>query len=185
MQIPTVAPQPQRETLLKPKTRKSIEDSSFKPRRTEALHPRRGRRSGFISRIRETSSDILERTSNIGRPRPFSTSDTSGALREQAAEAAAQTTPEVHRSLSQERGGFFRQKRRNVFGSGANNCLRLQPNFKPLKKTRWNPFHLEIYEPAATTMASRFLDWMRNDSVAKHPPIGFQTLVKHVALQLA
>ena len=107
VQIPTVAPQPQRETLLKPKTRKSIEDSSFKPRRTEALHPRRGRRSGFISRIRETSSDILERTSNIGRPRPFSTSDTSGALREQAAEAAAQTTPEVHRSLSQERGGVL------------------------------------------------------------------------------
>jgi len=102
-----VAPQPQRETLLKPKTRKSIEDSSFKPRRTEALHPRRGRRSGFISRIRETSSDILERTSNIGRPRPFSTSETSGALREQAAEAAAQTTPEVHQSLSQEQGGVL------------------------------------------------------------------------------
>jgi hypothetical protein len=106
-EIPTVAPQPQRETLLKPKTPKSIEDSPFKPRRIQTLHPKSRRRTGFISRLRETSSGILERTSSIGRPRPFSTSETTGALREQAADAASQSTPQVHQSLSRERGGVL------------------------------------------------------------------------------
>ena len=106
-EVPTVAPQPQRETLLKPKTPKSIEDSPFKPRRIQTLHPKSRRRTGFISRLRETSSGILERTSSIGRPRPFSTSETTGALREQAADAASQSTPQVHQSLSLERGGVL------------------------------------------------------------------------------
>ena len=103
----TLEPVPQRETLLKPKEQRSIEDSPFRPRRTRHLRPRENRTSGIWNRIRTTSNDILERATNGGRSRPMATTETSGGLRAQAAAAASESNARVHDSLSEEQGGVL------------------------------------------------------------------------------
>ena len=61
----------------------------------------------MFARVRETSSELLERATQGGRPRPYATSETSGALREQAATASPPNTQRVMNSLSQEEGGVM------------------------------------------------------------------------------
>ena len=102
---PTVAPVAQRETLLKPKEQASIEDSSFHPRRTRSLRPRQPRTGGILNRIRANSNEWLERA--VNGPRPMATTETSGALRAQAAAAANESNARVHDSLSEEQGGVM------------------------------------------------------------------------------
>ena len=102
---PTVAPVAQRETLLKPKEQASIEDSSFHPRRTRSLRPRQPRTGGILNRIRANSNEWLERA--VNGPRPMATTETSGALRAQAAAAANESNARVHDSLSEEKGGVM------------------------------------------------------------------------------
>ncbi|MBH33888.1 MAG: hypothetical protein CMB74_00365 [Euryarchaeota archaeon] len=102
---PTVAPVPQRETLLKPKEQASIEDSSFHPRRTRSLRPRQPRTGGILNRIRANSNEWLDRA--VNGPRPMATTETSGALRAQAAAAANESNARVHDSLSEEQGGVM------------------------------------------------------------------------------
>ena len=103
----TLEPVAQRETLLKPKEERSIEDSLFRPRRTRNLRPRDNRTSGIWNRIRTTSNDILDRATNGGRSRPMATTETSGGLRAQAAAAASESSARVHDSLSEEQGGVL------------------------------------------------------------------------------
>ena len=95
------------ETRLKPRARTSLQHSPFRPRRTEALKPRERRSGGVISRIRDRSSDFFGRAAELTRSSPFATSETSGALREQAAEAARTSNGRVMGSLSQEHGGVM------------------------------------------------------------------------------
>ena len=102
---PTVTPVPQRETLLKPKEQASIEDSSFHPRRTRSLRPRPPRTGGILNRIRTNSNQWLNRA--VNGPRPMATTETSGALRAQAAAAASESNARVHDSLSEEQGGVM------------------------------------------------------------------------------
>ena len=62
----------------------------------------------MFSRIRDTSSSVLERASTIVRPSPYATSETSGALREQAEAATPPNRAEdVMNSLSSEEGGVM------------------------------------------------------------------------------
>jgi hypothetical protein len=100
-------PVAQRETLLKPKEQRSIEDFSFRPRRTRHLRPRQHRTNGIWNRIRTTSNDILDRATNGGRSRAIATTETSGGLRAQAAAAASESNARVHDSLSQAQGGVM------------------------------------------------------------------------------
>ena len=109
-----VAPQPvappveQTPTLLRPRTPATIEDSPFRPRRTETLRPKARRGGNVFSRIRDTSSSVLERASNIVRPSPYATTETSGALREQTeASTPLNRTQHVMNSLSSEQGGVM------------------------------------------------------------------------------
>ena len=95
------------ETRLRPRTRTSLEHSPFRPRRTEALKPRERRSGGVISRIRDRSSDFFGRAAELTRASPFATTETSGALREQAAEAAQSSNGRVMGSLSREHGGVM------------------------------------------------------------------------------
>ena len=99
---------PPRTTMLKPREPTSIEKSSFRPRRTNRLVSRERRSTGMLNRLRETSTGLLERASQLGRPRPYATTETSGALREQAA-ASSSAAPNQHvmESLSQDRGGVM------------------------------------------------------------------------------
>jgi hypothetical protein len=99
---------PPRTTMLRPREPTSIEKSSFKPRRTNRLVSRERRPTGMLNRLRETSTGLLERASQLGRPRPYATTETSGALREQAA-ASSSAAPNQHvmESLSQDRGGVM------------------------------------------------------------------------------
>ena len=98
---------PAPETRLRPRARTSLEHSPFRPRRTEALKPRERRFNGVITRIRDRSSDFFGRAVDRTRASPFATTETSGALREQAAEAAASENGHIMRSLSQEQGGVM------------------------------------------------------------------------------
>lgn len=101
--LPAIAP---RSTLLKPKERTSIEKSLFRPRRTDRLVVRERRSTGMFSRIRETSSGLLERATQRSRPRPFATTETTGALREQAA-SSSPPGQHVMESLSKDKGGVM------------------------------------------------------------------------------
>jgi len=61
-----------------------------------------------FSRIRDTSSSVLERASNLVRPSPYATTETSGALREQTeASTPPNRTQHVMNSLSSEQGGVM------------------------------------------------------------------------------
>lgn len=107
-QQPVPAPVEQTPTLLKPKTPASIHESRFRPRRTESLRPRARRGGTVFSRIRDTSNSMLERASQIVRPSPYATSETAGALREQAeASTPPNHTPHVMNSLSSDQGGVM------------------------------------------------------------------------------
>lgn len=97
----------QPQTTLKPKVRPSIEESPFRPRRTQSLHRKERRGFNMFARVRETSSGLLGRATQAGRPRPYATSETSGALREQAAADSPPGTQRVMNSLSQEEGGVM------------------------------------------------------------------------------
>ena len=62
----------------------------------------------MFSRIRDTSNNMLERASQIVRPSPYATSETAGALREQAeASTPPNHTPHVMNSLSSDQGGVM------------------------------------------------------------------------------
>jgi len=106
-QQPTLLPVPERETLLKPRNQRSIDDTPFRARRTRSLRPREPRSGGILNRIRAHSSELLERATNGPRPRPMATTETSGGLRAQAAAAASEAGARVHDSLSEERGGVM------------------------------------------------------------------------------
>ena len=99
-------PSPQRSTLLQPKERPTIADTSFRPRTLRALKPRPERRGNFIRRLQETSRDLLHMAVGPSRPSPYATSETTGSLREQA-EANVPPASEVLSSLSVENGGAF------------------------------------------------------------------------------
>ena len=101
--LPAIAP---RTTLLKPREPTSIEKSPFRPRRTDRLVLRERRGTSMFSRIRETSTGLLERATQRSRPRPFATTETSGALREQAA-SSSPPSQQVMESLSKDRGGVM------------------------------------------------------------------------------
>jgi hypothetical protein len=61
-----------------------------------------------FSRIRDTSSSVLERASTFVRPSPYATTETSGALREQTeASTPPNRTQHVMNSLSSEEGGVM------------------------------------------------------------------------------
>ena len=98
---------PPRTTMLKPREPTSIEQSSFRPRRTDRLVSRERRSRSMFSRIRETSTGLLERATQRGRPRPYATTETSGALREQAEASSFPSSQHVMESLSQDRGGVM------------------------------------------------------------------------------
>tara|TARA_Y100000992_G_scaffold293352_1_gene251863 strand:- start:162 stop:836 length:675 start_codon:yes stop_codon:yes gene_type:complete len=98
---------PPRTTMLKPREPTSIEQSSFRPRRTDRLVSRERRSRSMFSRIRETSTGLLERATQRGRPRPYATTETSGALREQAEASSSPSSQHVMESLSQDRGGVM------------------------------------------------------------------------------
>ncbi len=94
-------------TMLKPKATIAIEETPFRPRRTRRLVSRERRHPSMFSRIRETSTGLLERATQRGRPRPFATTETSGALREQAAASSPASPQHVMGSLSQDQGGVM------------------------------------------------------------------------------
>jgi hypothetical protein len=98
---------PPRTTMLKPREPTSIEKSPFRPRRTDRLVARERRSTSMLNRIRETSSGLLERASQLGRPRPYATTETSGSLREQAAASSPSPNQHVMESLSQDKGGVM------------------------------------------------------------------------------
>lgn len=98
---------PPRATMLKPREPTSIAKSSFRPRRTDRLVSRERRPTSMLNRIRETSSGLLERATQLGRPRPYATTETSGSLREQAAASSPQPNQHVMESLSQDQGGVM------------------------------------------------------------------------------
>ena len=107
-QPPVSAPLEQTPTLLRPKAPATIHESRFRPRRTETLRPKARRGGSVFSRIRDTSNSVLERASQIVRPSPYATSETSGALREQAeASTPANRTQHVMNSLSADEGGVM------------------------------------------------------------------------------
>ena len=106
-QQPVAAPVEQPPTLLKRKAPASIHESRFRPRRTESLRPKARRRATVFSRIRETSNSVLERASQIVRPSPYATSETSGALREQAEASTPPNHQRVMNSLSTDQGGVM------------------------------------------------------------------------------
>ena len=104
----TASPVEQTPTLLRRKTPTTIEQSPFRPRRTETLRPKARRGGTVFSRIRDTSSSVLERASNMVRASPYATTQTSGALREQAeASTPPNRTQHVMNSLSSEEGGVM------------------------------------------------------------------------------
>ena len=98
---------PPRTTMLKPREPTSIEKSPFRPRRTNRLVARERRSTSMLNRIRETSSGLLERATQLGRPRPYATTETSGSLREQAAASSPSPSQHVMESLSQDKGGVM------------------------------------------------------------------------------
>ena len=98
---------PHRESSFKPKDRRRIEETSFRPRRTQQLRPRDNRGNGLWDRIRETSNDIMRRGNNGSRSRAVATTETSGGLRAQAAASAAELNARPHDSLSEEQGGVL------------------------------------------------------------------------------
>ena len=104
---PGITPVPQRETLLKPKEQRSIENSPFHARRTRTLRPREVRGRNMLDRIRTASSELLGRTTSGTQPQAMATTETSGGLRAQAAAAESETSAHVHDSLSEERGGVM------------------------------------------------------------------------------
>ena len=102
------APAPQRESSFKPKDRRRIEQTPFRPRRTQQLRPREARGNGLWNRIRETSNDLIRRGTDGSRSRAVATTETSGGLRAQAAASAAEiNATRLHDSLSEERGGVL------------------------------------------------------------------------------
>lgn len=106
--LPVPTPVEQAPTLLKRKPRATIDRTPFRPRRTEALRPRPQRRENVFSRIRDTSTSVLERASQLVRPSPYATSETSGALREQAeASTPPNRNQHVMDSLSTDEGGVM------------------------------------------------------------------------------
>ena len=102
-----LVPVAQRETLLKPRDQRSMEDTPFRARRTRSLRPKERRAGGILNRIRAQSNDWLERATSGTRPQPRATTETSGGLRAQAAAAASESRARVHDSLSEERGGVM------------------------------------------------------------------------------
>ena len=105
--VPHPPSNPPRTTMLKPREPTSIEKSPFRPRRTDRLVARERRSTSMLNRIRETSSGLLERASQLGRPRPYATTETSGSLREQAAASSPSPSQHVMESLSQDKGGVM------------------------------------------------------------------------------
>ena len=107
-QPPMSTPVEQAPTLLRPRTPATINQSRFRPRRTESLRPRARRGGTMFSRILDTSNTMLERATQIVRPSPYATSETSGALREQAEAATPPNrTQHVMDSLSTDEGGVM------------------------------------------------------------------------------
>ena len=184
VQIPTVAPQPQRNIVEAEKRANPLR--TVRSNHVEQRHFTQGEggvQDLFLEFVKPQVTSWSERQTLVALvlfppPKPrVRYGNKQPKQRRKPRPSPPIALSRTRRSPSAEETERLRQRSEQLLAAAA--------NFKPLKKTRWNPFHLEIYEPAATTMASRFLDWMRNDSVAKHPPIGFQTLVKHVALQSA
>ena len=106
--VEALQPVEQPPTLLKPKARPSIERTPFHPRRVQNLRPKNHRGSSMLSRIRASSSSMLERASQAVRSSPYATTETSGALREQAAASEPPNRSQhVMDSLSIEEGGVM------------------------------------------------------------------------------
>ena len=105
---PTPPTRQDRETLLRPKAPRSLDDTVFTPRRTRSLRPNppsRGR--ALRNTLRSRTQQISQRFSQPSTPRPYGTTETSAALREQAEASRAQQSSEVMASLSEENGGVL------------------------------------------------------------------------------
>ena len=81
---PPLEPLPEREHLLQPKQARTLDDTLFTERQPRILHPRNQERAGFFTSVRHRSSELLRRLGSQPSPSPFATTETSGALREQA-----------------------------------------------------------------------------------------------------
>ena len=99
-------PEPQREHLLQPKQTRTLDDTVFTERQPRILHPRNQQRSGFFRSVRDRSSELLGRLSGQPSPSPYATTETSGALREQA-EASRPEQNEPVSSPFEEQGGVL------------------------------------------------------------------------------
>lgn len=96
----------QRESLLSPRPQRTIEDTMFEPRRARSLRPNASRREAWASTLRSRSEGLINRLRPAQRPRPFATTETSGALREQA-EASRPEPSAVMSNLSEANGGVL------------------------------------------------------------------------------
>ncbi len=99
-------PEVQRESLLAPRPQRTIEDTMFEPRRARSLRPNASRREAWANTLRSRSEGIINRLRPAQRPRPFATTETSGALREQA-EASRPEPSAVMANLSEANGGVL------------------------------------------------------------------------------
>lgn len=105
---PPTPPAPQaNEPLLRPRAPRSLDDTLFTPRRTQALRPNTSRRELWTNSLRRRSRGITQRFAPQSRPRPFGTTETSSALREQAEASRPPQPQEVMASLSEENGGLL------------------------------------------------------------------------------
>lgn len=77
-------PLPEREHLLQPKQARTLDDTMFIERQPRILHPRNQERTGFFTSVRNRSTELLGRLGAQPSPSPYATTETSGALREQA-----------------------------------------------------------------------------------------------------
>ena len=100
------APTVHRESLLTPRPQRTIEDTMFEPRRARSLRPNASRTEAWANTLRSRSEGIINRLRPAQRPRPFATSETSGALREQA-ESSRPEPAAVISNLSEANGGVL------------------------------------------------------------------------------
>ena len=92
------------EQLLQPKLPRTLTDTVFEPRKARTLYRRPGRRSGVLRSMRERSQDMLDSLTTRRDPSPYATSETSGAMRENAEEGRPPNS-DVMASLREDEGG--------------------------------------------------------------------------------
>ncbi len=92
------------EQLLQPKSPRTLNDTVFEPRKARTLYRRPGRRAGVLRSMRERSQDMLDSLTTRRDPSPYATSETSGAMRENAEEGRPPNR-DVMASLREDEGG--------------------------------------------------------------------------------